>query len=215
VVFFLLLLFLGGPLFVFSALGIQMRAPDLDLDLEVDELFDFDLVRLLLMLFRDNFGLESMGFCCCDFGLFLELDLDFGLELDRNLDLLLLNRDLDLVLYLGLDLTSKRVRALIISFELVAFSVAICLQISDLFCLLDFTELDRRHNDDFDLSGELDLDESSDESDDDDPDDESEEDEDDLEELDEDEDELEGDLQDCLLVKSLPLALLDGGPFFN
>ena len=101
---------------------------------------------------------------------------------------------------------------LIISFELVAFSVAICLQISDLFCLLDFTELDRRHNDDFDLSSELDLDESSDESDDDDPDDESEEDEDDLEELDEDEDELEGDLQDCLLVKSLPLALLDGGP---
>ena len=101
---------------------------------------------------------------------------------------------------------------LIISFELVAFSVAICLQISDLFCLVDFTELDRRHNDDFDLSGELDLDESSDESDDDDPDDESEEDEDDLEELDEDEDELEGDLQDCLRVKSLPLALLDGGP---
>jgi len=49
VVFFLLLLLLGGPLFVFSALGIQMRAPDLDLDLEVDELFDFDLVRLLLM----------------------------------------------------------------------------------------------------------------------------------------------------------------------
>ena len=124
-VFFLLLLFLGGPLFVFSALGIQMRAPDLDLDLDVDELFDFDLVRLLLILFRDNFCLESMGFCCCDFGLFLELDLDFGLELDRNfgleldrefeldrdLDLLLLNRDLDLVLYLGLDLTSKRVRA--------------------------------------------------------------------------------------------------------
>merc|ERR1712223_1462152 len=132
-----------------------------------------------------------MGFCCCDFGLFLELDLDFGLELeldcefelDRDLDLLLLNRDLDLVLYLGLDLTSKRVRALIISFELVVFSVAICLQISDLFCLVDFPELDRRHNVDFDLSGELDLDESSDESDDDDPDDESDEDEDDLEEL--------------------------------
>jgi len=170
-----------------------------------------------------------MGFCCCNFGLFLELDLDFGLEpdlnfgleldrefeLDRDLDLLLLNRDLDLVLYLGLDLTSKRVRALIISFELVVFSVAICLQISDLFCLVDFTELDRRHNDDFDLSGELDLDDSSDESDDDDPDDESDEDEDDLEELHEDEDELEGDLQDCLRVKSLPLALLDGGPFFN
>ena len=115
------------------ALGIQMRAPDLDRDLDVDELYDFDLVRLL---FRD-FGLESIRFesgCCDFFGLELdrnfglvELDLDFDLEfedleldrefelefeLDRDLDLLLLNRDLDLVLYLGFVLTSERVRAM-------------------------------------------------------------------------------------------------------
>ena len=95
---FLLVLLLGGPLFVFSALGIQMRAPDLDLDLEVDELYDFGLVRLL---FRD-FGLESIRFdfesgCgCCDFFV-VELDrLEFGLELDRNFDLVELDRDFDL-----------------------------------------------------------------------------------------------------------------------
>ena len=116
------------------ALGIQMRAPDLDLDLDVDELYDFDLVRLL---FRD----KPVRFCCDffvveldrEFGLELdrnfslvELDRDFGLEfedleldrefelefeLDRDLDLLLLKRDLDLVLYLGFVLTSERVRA--------------------------------------------------------------------------------------------------------
>ena len=112
------------------ALGIQMRAPDLDLDLDVDELYDFDLVRLL---FRD----KPVRFCC-DFFV-VELDREFGLELDRNfglveldrdfdlefedrefelefeldrdLDLLLLKRDLDLVLYLGFVLTSERVRA--------------------------------------------------------------------------------------------------------
>ena len=96
---------------------------------------------------------------------------------------------------------------------LVEFSVvlAICLHVSDLFCLEDCRELDRC--DDFDFSGELDL-EESDESSEDEPDDESEEDEDDLEELDEDDDELEGDRQDCLRAKGLLfLALLDGPNF--
>ena len=85
--------------------------------------------------------------------------------------------------------------------------LAISLHVSDLFWLEDCRELDRC--DDFDFSGELDLDESDESSEDEPPDDESEEDEDDLEELDDDEDELEGDLQDCLRAKGLLfLALL-------
>ena len=69
-----------------------------------------------------------------------------------------------------MKIIKMKIPLIIISFVLVEFSVAICLHISD-FCLEDCRELDRFLND-FDFSGELDLDES--EESDDDPDDESE-----------------------------------------